>query len=240
LISAGLTGVGRFGKLFIKHFSEFFDFHTYDLRPDKPAENDFPVLGKCNYLFIAVTISKLEDSFKAISKYVNADTAIVDLCSVKEYPIDLMMKYFPKNEIIGLHPLFGPESAARSVAGHQMVMVKTKKSLNRYCELKTIFEKKKLEVVEMSAEEHDKLMAWTLCLTQFIGRGLKDLQLPENKTGTKGYFALLDIVKRAEADREQLFIDMNLYNKFSSEMRQRVLSSLTILNEQLEKINLKP
>lgn len=144
----------------------------------------------------------------------------------------MMRKYFPANEIIGTHPLFGPDSTADGLAGRQIVVTPSKES-PAYKRLIGTFESASLETIYMSAEEHDRQMAWTLCLTQFIGRGLGSLPLPRNSIGTKGYFDLLDIVTRANADTRQLYIDMNKYNRFAAEMREMVIKGLMEIDKEL-------
>lgn len=235
---AGFIGYGRFGKLFVKIFSKHFHFEIYDKTfelNEKEKTILFKKFSKCDFVFFAVPISQLEPSATEIASYINHNSLIADLCSVKEYPLNILTKLFPNNEILGIHPLFGPESVKVDLNNHQIVLVSENANLKMVQELIQIFQKENLKIIEMSAEEHDRQMAWTLCLTQFIGRGLKLLPFPINKIGTKGYFDLLDIVNRANADTEELFIDMNKYNRYSKEMRKHVITEVTKLNQMLEK-----
>jgi len=89
----------------------------------------------------------------------------------------------------------------------------------------------------MSDEDHDKLIAWTLCLTQFIGRSLGKLNLPETEIATRGFIELMNIVRRSNADTEQLFIDMNKYNPYAKEMREKVISAFNEINQYLNQIS---
>lgn len=238
MISAGIIGFGRFGELFKRHLSGHFSFVTYRRSmPENEIKAALESLQHCDYIFFSVPISAMEESSKAMKDYIKPNTTLVDLCSVKEYPIAILEQYFPGNEVIGAHPLFGPESAADGFAGHQIITVKPKNDSPRYTTLKSIWESLQVSVIEMTAEEHDRQMAWTLCLTQFIGRGLQNLPLPENNIGTKGYFDLLAIVKRAIADTPQLFADMNKYNRYSAEMRQSVLSQFEKVNSELPQLS---
>lgn len=167
-----------------------------------------------------------------IKQYISGSAVLVDVCSVKEYPLEVMRKYLPTNEIVGTHPLFGPDSTADGLAGRQIVVTPSEES-PAHKRLIGMFESAGLETIYMTAEEHDRQMAWTLCLTQFIGRGLGSLPLPKNSIGTKGYFDLLDIVTRANADTRQLYIDMNKYNRFAAEMREMVIKGLMEIDKEL-------
>lgn len=231
---AGIIGYGRFGKLFVEIFSKHFHFEIYD-KTFELSENEkvtlFKNFSSCEFIFFAVPISQLEHSALKIAPFIDPNSLIADLCSVKEYPINILTKIFPNNEILGIHPLFGPESVKVDLNHHKIVLVSETANSKMVQKLIQVFKKEKLEIIAMSAEEHDKQMAWTLCLTQFIGRGLSRLPLPKNNIGTKGYFDLLDIVNRANADTEELFIDMNKYNRFSEEMREIVIKEIAKLNQ---------
>ncbi|MCK6614242.1 MAG: prephenate dehydrogenase/arogenate dehydrogenase family protein [Ignavibacteriaceae bacterium] len=193
---------------------------------------DYSELKEAEYIFFAVPISALEPLLMEIQQYISGSAVLADVCSVKEYPLEVMKKYFPRNEIIGTHPLFGPDSTADGLAGRQMVMTPSAQT-PAYIRLSSIFRSAGLEIITMTAEEHDRQMAWTLCLTQFIGRGLGSLPLPRNSIGTRGYFDLLDIVTRSNADTMQLYIDMNKYNRFAGEMRESVIKGLADIHKQL-------
>jgi prephenate dehydrogenase len=236
MLRAGIVGYGRFGKLFVKIFSKYFRFEIYD-KTFKLCEDEKKILfknfSKCNFIFFAVPISQLEHSAYEIAPFINRNPLIADLCSVKEYPMTILAKIFPKNEIIGLHPLFGPESVKKDLKNHQIVIVEGKNTSHKTKNLLNTFREESLKIINMRAEEHDRQMAWTLCLTQFIGRGLKMLPLPNNQIGTKGFFDLLNIVTRASADTEELFTDMNNYNRFSEEMRRQVIKEIMKLNQKL-------
>ncbi len=236
-MKAGIIGCGRFGKLFVKYFDKYFQFEIYDLSFSLPAGEKkklFDNFSKCEYIFFAVPISKLEDAAIEISPYVNINSLVADLCSIQEFPLSVLKKYFPNNEVVSLHPLFGPESVTDRLKEHQLIMTYTQKRSERCHELENIFIKEGLKIIEMSAEEHDRQMAWTLCLTQFIGRGLGKLDLPKNQIGTKGYFDLYSIVTRANADTMELFLDMNKFNRFSDEMRKKVIEEFTKLNLSID------
>lgn len=236
-MKAGIIGYGRFGKLFVKYFAKYFQFEIYDksfLLTNGEKEDCYNKFSECEFLFFAVPISQLEDAIMEIYPFINKNALAADLCSVQEFPLSALKKYFPNNEIVSLHPLFGPESVTESLKDHQVIMTYGQASVERYRKLEGFFIKEGLRIINMSAEEHDRQIAWTLCLTQFIGRGLGNLPLPKNKIGTKGYFDLFDIITRANADTIELFHDMNKFNRFSNEMRKKVIEEFMKLNLKLD------
>jgi len=96
----------------------------------------------------------------------------------------------------------------------------------RYARVRRAFERKGLELVEMTPREHDRRMASSLVLTHFIGRGLIEYGAAPTGIDTEGYKRLLRILQTVQNDTAQLFRDMNRYNAYAPAMRRRFLSSL--------------
>ncbi len=241
-MKASLFGFGRFGKLFFEHFKNYYSFSIYDknksdvyIKRTSKLKNVHPFnVEESKIIFLSVPISSVELVAKELKSKINPLTLIVEMCSVKEHPLKVLKKYFPKNNIVGLHPLFGPDSVENSLEGHQAILVSKSYKSEAYKYLLKPSKKKKIKLYKMSAAEHDELMAYTLCLTQFIGRALLMIKLPDKKIGTKGYFDLFDIIERTRRDTLQLFVEMNKYNRFSKLMRQKVISRIIQVDEMLD------
>ncbi len=244
-MKASLFGFGRFGKLFYEYFKDKFSFSIYDkyinekeIKRISKQKNITPhSIEESDIIFLAVPISSIQIISKELKTKVHPNSMIVELCSVKEYPLKVLYKYFPNNEIVGIHPLFGPDSVVNTLEDHQVIIVSKNYKSKIYNYLFNSLKEKKIKIFKMSAEEHDRLMAYTLCLTQFLGNALALIKLPEKKIGTKGYFHLYDLVERTKRDKIQLFFEMNKYNKFSKAMRRIVLDNLEYTNSFLDKLN---
>lgn len=237
-MKAALIGFGRFGKLFYKFFKNDFDFQIYDkdeysfnrirLKSLNEFDNDVSII------FFAIPISSFLEISKTLRKKIKPGSLIVELSSLKIYPLKVLKKYFPENKILGLHPLFGPDSVKQTLKGHQLVVVNEFEVDEQIEYTLKAFLKKGVEIKYLTSKAHDKLMAYTLCLTQFIGRSLGKLNLPDNTIGTKGYFDLLNIVRRTNNDTLQLFIDMNKYNPYSQRMRKKLIQSFSEINKIID------
>ncbi len=238
-MKASLFGFGRFGKLFYKFFKDDFEFSIYDknlndeeiqqlvnIKRAKPFK-----LEKSEIIFLTVPISSIELVVKEIKNSINKKALVVEMCSVKLYPQKILKKHLPQNPAAGIHPLFGPDSVKNSLSDHQIIIIDNEYKSPKLRYIVNVFEKKGLKIFTMAADEHDKLMAYSLCLTQFIGRALGKLKLPDKSIGTKGYFDLLDIINRTNNDTFQLFLDMNKYNPYSKEMREKVINEFINLNK---------
>ena len=90
-----------------------------------------------------------------------------------------------------------------------------------------------LRVLTLSPDEHDREAAYTQGITHFMGRVLDDLQLKPSKIGTKGYEKLLDIIEQTCNDPLQLFLDLQRYNPYTQQMRDRLRSSIEKVQDQL-------
>ena len=104
-----------------------------------------------------------------------------------------------------------------------------------YGKIKSILKENGLVVIETTPEEHDKEIAKSLLLTHLIGRALMDFGAKNMQIDTEGYKRLMHILETVKNDTEQLFEDMNTYNKYAKEIRENFLKSLNKINKGLEK-----
>jgi prephenate dehydrogenase len=239
----GIIGFGRFGKLMTKYLSE--DFKIYvSSRSDKSIEikknNGIPSsleeVCKKDIIIPCVPISKFESTLKKIKNLLKNNALVADVCSVKEYPADLMKKILPKKtQILATHPIFGPDSAANSLEGRKIVLCKVRIPNGKYEKIKVYLKKKGLIIVETTPENHDKEIAKSLLLTHFIGRGLVDVGAKNLDIDTEGYKRLMNIIEMVKNDSMQLFEDINKYNKYSREIREDFIESLNKIDRRLKK-----
>ena len=238
----GIIGFGRFGKLITKYLSEDKKVYVFS-RSGKDEEirksNGIPAsledVCKKGIVIPCVPISELESTLKKI-KGMLKDNLVVDVCSVKEYPVAAMKKILPeKTGILATHPIFGPDSAPETVKGKKIVLCRVRIQDDKYKKIKSYLEKKGLVVIESAPEKHDKEIARTLILTHFIGRGLIGLGAKNLNIDTEGYKRLMNVLETVQNDTEQLFEDMNRYNKYSKEIRNSFMKSLTKIDRRLGK-----
>ena len=239
----GIIGFGRFGKLITRHLSENCKVYVHS-RSGKDEEikkaNGIPAslqeVCKKEVLIPCVPISQFGNTLKKIKNLLKDDSLVADVCSVKEYPVRIMKKNLPeKIGILATHPMFGPDSAAETVKGRKIVLCKVRISDDKYKKIKSCLEKKGLVVIESTPERHDREIAKTLILTHFIGRSLIDFGAKNLDIDTEGYKRLMNILEMVKNDTEQLFKDMNRYNKYSKEIRKGFMKSLGKIDKRLEK-----
>jgi prephenate dehydrogenase len=125
------------------------------------------VRGADNVL-ICTSISSFEEIVKKIAPATRKGQAIMDICSIKEFPVDIMHKYLKDATVLGTHPVFGPGS--NGVAHKAYVLTPTNKQEAAFAEqYRQWLEKEQAHVFVMTPKEHDELMSIILGLPHFIG-----------------------------------------------------------------------
>ena len=239
----GIIGFGRFGKLLTKYLSE--DFKVYvssrsnkddDIKKNNGIPASIEEVCSKDVVIPSVPISKFEETLNGIKGVIKDDSLVIDVCSVKEYPVKLMKKMLPeKIEILATHPMFGPDSAAESLKGNKIALCRIRVNDERYEKIKSYLKEKGLIVIETTPEKHDMETAKSLILTHFIGRALIEFGAKNMEIDTEGYKRLMKILDTVKNDTTQLFEDMNKYNKYSKETRDDFIKALNSINRRLEK-----
>lgn len=237
----GIIGFGRFGKLLTKYLTEDFKVYVFN-RSNKEEDikkaNGIPAsleeVCKKDIIIPCVPISEFEGILKKIKGLLKENQLVIDICSVKEYPVEVMKMALPqKVQILATHPLFGPDSANNSLKDRKIVLCKVRLPNEKYEKIKSYLNRKGLIIIETTPKNHDKEIAKSLILTHFIGRGLMELGANEVDIDTQGYRKMMDVLNTVKNDTWKLFEDINNYNKYSKKIRQDFIESLNNINNKL-------
>jgi len=239
----GLIGYGRFGRLTVKNLAPDFEVVVHTRSQDK--RKDIAAAGgrlvtleeACTQklIILCVPISAMQATLKQIAPLLRPDALVVDVCSVKVYPAQWMRELLPPTvEILATHPMFGPDSAAKSVAGHKIVLCPERITPDRYRKVKAWLGKKGVLIIETTTAEHDRKIAVSLALTHFIGRSLAEFGAMPLDIDTEGYKRLLHILGVVNNDTWQLFEDMHHFNPYAREKRQDFLKAMARIDARLE------
>ncbi len=238
-----ILGFGRFGKLMAQYLSKDYDVcvHTRsDCYQEIKAVGALPVTFEeaCSQklLILAVPISAMQQILARIASLLVPGTLVIDVCSIKEFPVQLMRKLLPEDvSILATHPMFGPDSAANSLGGRKIVVCRERIATKAYQKIIAYLKSKDLVVIETSPEAHDRQIAISLALTHFIGRSLSEFGAVPLDIDTEGYKRLLHVLGVVENDTWQLFEDMNTYNPYAEESRQVFLDAVQTIHHRLMK-----
>ncbi len=239
----GVYGLGRFGYFWADFLSRYFDVWGYSRNPARKtpphvrrvSEDD---LLKGDVIFFAVSISAFKEVLLHVANRISPGTVVIDTCSVKVYPAKWMKSILPvKVKIIASHPMFGPDSASNGLKGLPMILWPLRDSEYEFNYWKEFFEGTGLRVFKMNPDEHDREAAFTQGITHYLGRVIADLDLKPSPIGTIGYRKLLEIMTQTCNDPWQLFIDLQKYNPYTSDMRTKLHASIDKIMSQLDAMN---
>ncbi|MFK7900579.1 MAG: prephenate dehydrogenase/arogenate dehydrogenase family protein [Cyclobacteriaceae bacterium] len=238
--SLGIIGFGSFGQFIAKHLHPFFTITVFN-RSDKSedakrlnvAYGSLEEVASKDIVIYCVPVQFLEDTLRKTASFLQPRAVAVDVSSVKVKPLKLMKEILPSSvEIIGTHPLFGPQSGKRGIEGLRC-MVCSDDSDHKRCVIDFLATNLKLTVLERSAEKHDQQMAYVQALTHFIGRAVDNMNIPDTDQKTNAYQYLLDIKTTLGQDSWELFKTIEQENPFAKQVRIDFLNELTSLDEQL-------
>jgi prephenate dehydrogenase len=236
----GIIGFGNFGQFIIKHLKPYFKVTAYDktdLSDDAKAMGvkwgTIEEVAQKEMVVLAVPVQYLEEVLIQIKDIVNPLALIFDVSSVKVKPVDLMLKYLPESvDIIGTHPLFGPQSGKNGIQGLNLVVCPIRN--RRFPAIIPFFAKKlKLNVLERTPVLHDEQMAYVQALTHFIGRAVNEMDIPDVEQKTPAYQYLLNIKRNLGQDSWDLFYTIELENPFAKEVREHFVEKLNSLTQKL-------
>ena len=237
----GIIGFGRFGELAARYLSRDFSV-VVSTRSDKEKEikacgarpASFEKACGQETVILCMPISAMRDTLKKASPLLREDALVVDVCSVKVYPVQWMRDLLPETvSILPTHPMFGPDSAARSLKGCKIVLCPERIDSERYRKIKDWLDAQGLAVIEATAQEHDEKIAVSLSLTHFIGRSLSAFGARDLDIDTEGYKRLMHILGVVSHDTWQLFEDMHTYNPYARHKRQAFIDAMTGIHERL-------
>ncbi len=232
-MTIGVYGLGRFGSFWASQLSSRFTVIAATRNPARETPPgvrrvDLAELGRAHTVFLCVAISALEAALERLVPHLSESTIVIDTCSVKRYPVEVMLRLVPEPiEVLGTHPMFGPDSARTGMHGLPLILTEARASADTYNRWRSRFLELGLRVVEMSADQHDHEAAYTQGVTHVIGRVLKELDLNESRIGTLGYQKILDVIEQTCNDPYQLFLDLQRFNPYTAEMRDSLMHSIT-------------
>lgn len=237
----GLIGFGSFGELIIQHLGTKYNFlvNTRSKPTKKVEKASFVSLSQATsqpIIILAIPLSAYKKTLIAISKNAPKNAIVIDVCSVKVVPFKMAKKYLREDiEFIGTHPLFGPQSAVKSLKGQTIVVCNQKNTLELE-KLNKLLVGVGLKVVKMSADEHDKQMAEVHALTFFVARGLMKTGLHKNTLLTPSFQKMLDLAELETHHSEALFQTIEGGNPYARSTRQKFIKELKGLNKGIKKI----
>ena len=236
----GIIGFGQLGQLAARHLKDHLDVFVSDI-VDRSLEAKglgvkFVSVREAvqkDVVLFAVPIGKFEEVLKSVSLDIAEGALVMDLCSVKVKPVEIMERVLSNGvEIIAAHPLFGPQSAAKGAEGLKIVLCPIR--TNRLEEVREFLESLGLKVIVTTPEDHDRQMAETGVLSHFIGKSLINTGFEQNEITEPSFSKLTELKGLIEKDSSELFKDIQIHNPFASEVREKFLGECSRLARFLD------
>jgi len=135
--------------------------------------------AKADVVIVSVPIDQTGDVIKKIAQSLRRDALLMDLTSLKQFPIKEMLK--AKSEVIGLHPMFGPTNPLKG----QTIITCPVRSKKWYPWVKNLLLNEGALITELTPKVHDEIMGVVQGMVHFadiaFGHALKELKIPVEK-----------------------------------------------------------
>lgn len=231
----GIFGYGSFGRFLARTLADHADVSVYDPAVDEyTSDEQLARASGADFVVLAVPLGAYTELLPRIAPALRPESVVVDICSVKTRPVELIRSYLPDQPLVATHPLFGPESAASSLRGHTLVMCPDESSPAPYETIKSFAMDLGLHVVELDASKHDQEVAVIQGLTFFIARGLQGMNLEEYALRTPSFNRLLHLAELEQHHSEALFRTIQTGNPAAMAVRKEFLDHLTRLDGTLQ------
>ncbi len=233
----GILGLGRFGRMTYEHLLERRPrVWTRDASKLSGLEGaaSFEEAASSDLVILTVAISAIEETCRRLAPLLRPGQIVVDTCSVKVEPVRAMTSLLPESvQVLGTHPLFGPDSGKNGIAGLKIVLCPVRIAPAAYERIRAHLVASGLQVIEATPEEHDRQVARTQAIFHLLAQALGRLGWAGEPIATPGPDAFFRQLSMLRNDSFQLFLDMQRRNPFAAEYRARFIEELRRLDSEL-------
>lgn len=241
-----IIGFGRMGKLLAKIILNNTSSQVFVLSQTQRSSKNKRLFFLSNWknlptaelIIPCVPISAFKSCVEQIAKHIKFPTICLDICSVKTYPVKVMGKIFPPYiKILASHPMFGPDSykVNHGLKNLKLVLHNINTQQKDYESLKVFFKSLGLKIIEMNPSKHDLYMANSLGLSYLVGKINNKLGIKKTPIDTYNFGLLLENAQIVANDSQQLFLDMQKFNPYSRQVRNKFLKTASYLINKLNR-----
>lgn len=240
--SIGIVGYGAFGKLLhtlIHRFASSVEVRICSSKhqPDGVTFFSLEDAAKSDAIILTVPISAFEETVVKVVPLMREDAVLVDVATVKVHTVEVLKRLAAGRKYIATHPMWGPESYEKrngDVTGFRIVMTDGTLEAEDYSALTGFLRQCGFDVVEMTAEAHDKHLAETLFLTHLIGQIVARAGFQRTEIDTVSFGHLMDAMESVRHDTG-LFADVYRFNPYCRDVLERFSVSEAEVRALLEK-----
>jgi prephenate dehydrogenase len=166
-------------------------------------------------VLLCVSISAFEAVVKTIAPCVREGQVVMDICSIKDFPVKVMHEHIKLGLVLGTHPVFGPGS--KGVKNKAFILTPTNAAEREFAEsFRKWLETKKARVFIMAPKKHDELMSVVLGFPHFLGLVACDALLEQanyretKKVAGTTYRMLFTLAEVTALENPELFASLQL------------------------------
>jgi prephenate dehydrogenase len=131
------------------------------------AATNVEAAKQAEVIIISVPVDNFEEVVEQICPYTHPEQVIIDITSIKAFPVEIMHKHIKRGLVLGAHPMFGP--GARGIANQSFVLTPTNEEETALAQkIREYLETRGARATLMNPDEHDEMMAVILGLSHFI------------------------------------------------------------------------
>ncbi len=239
LIVGGLGGMGRWFAYFLQN------------QGHRVAINDIKLPGRCGFSYykdiksglkgkslvvISTPLAIVPDIIETLTE-LNCNAVVCDIASVKSHIIPAIKKAIEKNiKITSIHPMFGPSCRTLS---DKVVCLCDCGSPEANGMIMNIFKNTAVRIINLSFDEHDRLVSYVLGLSHFInvlfiknlmdsGYEFKDLKRIASTT----FNAQMETTNSVIKENPELYYEIQSLNPYTLDLYK----NLTMCMDALMKI----
>jgi prephenate dehydrogenase len=227
--TVGLIGFGAFGKLIAEHLHWHFPLAVYDrIEPQISASHhdrirvcDITAVACCDVIILAVPVGELACAIRDLRPYLRPGSIVVDVGSVKVKPAQVMAAELPPFvDIVGTHPLFGPQSARDGIRGRKIAICPVRGNATPRI---AAFLRRALglRVFITTPEEHDREAAVVQGVTHLIAKVLVRMEPLPKRLTTASFDLLAQAVEMVRYDAASVFLAIERDNPYAAAVRDR-------------------
>ena len=231
--TVGIVGCGAFGALIVRHLQSRFPLFVFDPHPPDRAEwvdadrvtfCDSAEVAACDVVILAVPVDRLAAAIRSMRPHLKPGTIVIDVGSVKIEPVRIMLAELPPFvEIIGSHPLFGPQSAKDGLAGHRIAWCPIRgRSAGRVAAfLRRVL---RLQVIVATPDAHDREVAVVQGLTHLIAKVLVRMEPMPTRMVTTSFDLILRAIDMVRHDAPSVYQAIERANPHAAAVREQFFS----------------
>lgn len=233
--TVGLFGFGGFGQLIADHLSPHVELKVHDPYKSVLGGVSLAEAAQCDVIILAVPVSEVRVICEDIAGFVKPGAVVADVGSVKLAPIADMVECLPDHaQIIGTHPLFGPQSAKDGIAGLKLSFCPIRGDAWRAIR---VFLKRqlKLDVITCHPEDHDREAAVVQGLTHLIAKVMADMGPLPTRMTTTSFELISNAVDMVKDDPPSVLNAIEAANPFAAEVRDTFFRKAEVLRSQFDR-----